>query len=89
MDNASTASLILELRNLYAMVGILTIVFSVGGAWFMVKAGIKENGRRIENLERSRVNIYSRLNEQGERIASMEGSLNLIGTNVQHLVDRK
>lgn len=74
---------------MYALVGLFTVVFSVGGAWAMVRSGIKENGRRIVSLEQTRGHVYERLNEQGERIAGMDSMMQMINQNVQTLVKRK
>ena len=73
MDQASMFSL---------SVGALTVVFSVGGAWGLIRAGIKENTRRIGDLEGSRSKMWEQVNQQGETIASIDSKVDI-------LLDRK
>ena len=63
-------------------IGFGTIVFSIGGAWGLIRAGIRENTRRIESLETSRGKIYEEQKIQGKQLASID-------TKVDILLERK
>ena len=59
-------------------VGGMTVVFSVGGAWGLIRAGVKENTRRIGNLEGSRAKMWEQVNEQGETISSINAKVDIL-----------
>lgn len=71
-------SFVTLMAGIYAALGIVTIIASVGMAWSVIRATMKERDRRLESLETSRGNIYARINPMGESIARMEGKLDAV-----------
>lgn len=59
-------------------IGGFTLLFSVGMAWGIVKFGIKENSRRIGDLESSRSTMWEQVNKQGEGIASIDAKVDIL-----------
>ena len=59
-------------------VGALTIMFSVGGAWGLIRSGVKENSRRINDLEESRSKMWDQVNKQGETISSIDAKVDIL-----------
>lgn len=66
------------LVGIYAALGIVTIIASVGMAWGVVRGTMKEFVRRLESLEGSRKSIYTQLNEQGTDTAEIKGKLDML-----------
>ena len=67
-----------EATTVNLVIGLGTIIFSIGGAWSLIRAGVIDNTRRIESLESSRSGIYEKLNNQGERLASIESKVDIL-----------
>lgn len=59
-------------------IGISSVVFSIGGAWGLIRAGIKENTRRIVSLESSRGKIYDELKAQGKQVSSIDAKVDIL-----------
>lgn len=66
------------LVGIYAALGIVTVVASVGMAWGVVRGTMREITRRVVSLEDSRGNIYTRLNAQGTGMAEIKGKLDML-----------
>ena len=59
-------------------VGALTIMFSVGGAWGLIRSGVKTNTHDIAELKQSRSRMWEQVNKQGETIASIDAKVDIL-----------
>lgn len=59
-------------------IGFLITIFTIGGVWAVVRYTVKENTRRITNLESSKGELWSEVNKLGLNVASMDGKLDTL-----------
>ena len=70
-------------------IGAGTIIFSVGGAWSLIRAGIKENTRRITKLEDGRGKIYDRINLVSTEVSDVAANVAEVSGKLDVLIDLK
>ncbi len=58
--------------------GAATVLFSVGGAWGLIRSGVKDNTRRVTELETSRSKMWDQVNSQGETISAIDAKVDIL-----------
>ncbi len=53
-------------------------LIAIGGSWGFIRAGIKENTRRITELELSRGKLYTEIGKVGRAVAKIDGKINVM-----------